>query len=108
MTQSLESEISRTIRDYLELHGCLMVRVNSGAIMLGDPDTGKKRMYRGAEKGTSDLLGCLPGGKFLAVEVKRPGKKPTDAQREFLGRVIDAGGIGIVATSIEDVEGLFE
>lgn len=52
--------------------------------------------------GVSDILGCV-NGYFLAIEVKRPGKKPTLAQMEFLKEVNSAGGIGFVATGTQDV-----
>jgi hypothetical protein len=53
-------------------------------------------------KGVSDILGIWKG-KFLAIEVKSPGKKPTPEQKEFLGLVSDFGGIGILAYSLDDV-----
>lgn len=34
--------------------------------------------------GCSDIIGQLKDGRFLAFEVKRKGKKPTDAQDAFL------------------------
>ncbi len=101
-----ESDIQTAIRTYLQLRGCVVVRVNSGAIVIND-ERGR-RMYRGAKAGTSDLLVCLPWGQFAAVEVKVPGEKPTDLQRAFLESVTAAGGVAVVATGIEDVEGLFE
>lgn len=41
--------------------------------------------------------------RFLAIEVKRPGEKPTPDQAAFLEAVQAAGGIGIVATCVDDV-----
>ena len=37
--------------------------------------------------GISDRLAVLPNGKFLAVEVKAPGKVPTALQERFLANV---------------------
>lgn len=57
--------------------------------------------------GSSDLIGWAKVGKtavFLAVEVKAPGKKPTDDQLNFLRMVDFHGGIGIVADSVESLE----
>ena len=31
-------------------------------------------------RGVSDIIGCLPGDRFLAIEVKRPAGKPTAEQ----------------------------
>jgi hypothetical protein len=41
---------------------------------------------------TLDLVVCYKGC-FLAIEVKRPGKKPTAMQVRIMERVQDAGGI---------------
>lgn len=48
-----------------------------------------------AFKGCSDILGCTVTGRFLAVECKGTGKKPSDEQRAFLEAVNRAGGLGI-------------
>lgn len=53
--------------------------------------------------GCSDIIGQTVDGRFLAVEVKRPGGKPTAEQIAFLGRVSRAGGVAFVAWSVDDV-----
>lgn len=55
-------------------------------------------------KGVSDILGLLPGGRFLAIEVKVPGNYPTHEQKAFIERVNERGGLAFVARSIADVE----
>ena len=52
--------------------------------------------------GCADILGQLRDGRFLAVEVKRPGSKPTHEQVEFLGRVHRGNGVAFVAWSADD------
>jgi hypothetical protein len=52
------------------------------------------------KKGASDIIGCLPDGRFLAVEAKAPGKKPTKAQREYLERVAADGGLALVVDEV--------
>ena len=52
--------------------------------------------------GVSDILGIYQG-KFLAIEVKKPGQKPTERQESFLNQVRESGGIAIVATCCDDV-----
>ncbi len=52
---------------------------------------------------TVDILACL-GGKFVAIECKRPGGGVlTSNQRGVLAAVRRAGGIAVVATSWADV-----
>jgi hypothetical protein len=54
--------------------------------------------------GTSDILGILPGGILLAIEVKtkRRRKKVTLEQQMFIDDVNRRGGVAFVATSIAD------
>lgn len=58
-----------------------------------------------AHKGVADIIGQTTSGVFFAIEVKRPGEKATPEQAAFLDRVNANGGIGIVATRVEDVFG---
>lgn len=54
--------------------------------------------------GSADILGILkPSGRFLAIEVKKPGGKPSEEQIAFLCAIRDAGGVAIVAQSLDDV-----
>jgi hypothetical protein len=55
-------------------------------------------------KGSADILGCLPGGRFLAIEVKAPDGRLSPEQREFLADIRGLGGIAIVARSYRDIE----
>jgi penicillin-binding protein-related factor A (putative recombinase) len=56
-----------------------------------------------AEKGSSDILGCMQG-RFVAIEVKRNTKSAlSDNQKMFIKNIIRTGGIAFVATSIDDV-----
>ena len=55
--------------------------------------------------GTPDLLACLDG-RFLALEVKRPGKSATRLQEVELARWLAAGAVAGVVTSVDDLEAL--
>lgn len=73
-------------------------RANTGAAVVG------KRFIRFGQIGASDALAVIPpGGRLLALETKRPGNKPTPAQEVWLGEIRDAGGLAIVATSVDDL-----
>ena len=52
--------------------------------------------------GSSDLIGMMPGGRFLAIEVKRPGEAQTEDQLKFEAAVCECGGLYILATSVEE------
>lgn len=60
---------------------------------------------------SSDLIGWLPGGKFVAVEIKREGWKFTGTDREtaqlrFIEMVRLGGGIAGFAASVVDFNNL--
>lgn len=56
--------------------------------------------------GCPDFLVCY-NSRFIGIEVKRPGKKPTQEQRAELAWIHSAGGIDAVVTSRAEVESLF-
>lgn len=54
--------------------------------------------------GIPDLTAVIPpNGRIFDIEVKRPGKKATQEQLDWLYSTVEAGGIGIVADCLEDV-----
>jgi hypothetical protein len=53
---------------YLEVRGVYHWRNSTGAVQIRPG-----RWYRFGKVGSSDILGILPGGRFLAVEVKARG-----------------------------------
>ena len=60
-------------------------------------------MEFGLYTGASDLIGWSPDGKFVAIEVKTQKGVITRAQQNFIDRVNDAGGIGVIARSLDDL-----
>ena len=95
----LESEIQHAIIQYLELRKFIVVKVNNTGVYVKARDT----YIPPRQKGIPDLLCMAPGGRYLAVEVKRPGQHPSDDQRAFLERVEAKGGLALVAYSLDDV-----
>lgn len=95
-----ERDIQRQCMDWLKLWGALVVRTNSGAFTVGE---GRARRFvrANSEPGCSDCLCVLPGGGFAALEFKRPGNKPTDSQKSFLGEVAKRGGLALVVSSLD-------
>jgi hypothetical protein len=43
-------------------------------------------------------------GRFPAIEVRRPGNKPTPEQQQFIDTINEAGGLAFVTRSVEEVE----
>jgi hypothetical protein len=95
----LESEVLKQCLDYLQMRGIFAFRNNTGALKIG------KRLVRFGMPGSSDILGILPNGQFLAVECKREkGGILSDKQVEFLNRIKVNGGVAVVVHSVNDLE----
>lgn len=98
-----EQDTVKAILQYLSLRGIPCWRMNTGAML--SEYRGKRRLIRFGAVGMSDIIGIIPRvGRFLAIEAKLPGKKPTPEQTAFLQAVIKAGGFAFVAHSVEDVQ----
>jgi hypothetical protein len=99
-----ETSLVRACLRYLSLRGIPAWRTNSGAMTVRGAG-GKERFVRfNGAKGCSDLLGLLPpSGRFLAVECKMRGNKPTADQQGFLDVVAAAGGLAVVVHDVADL-----
>lgn len=97
------------------LAGVVIFRNNVGVAKYPD---GSHVRY-GLCNGSSDCIGWesvtitpeMVGQKFarfLAVEVKKPGKDPTEDQQKFIDRVNDDGGKAGVAHSADEAEFLIK
>lgn len=59
-----------------------------------DAITGARLQRMGLRPGVSDFIFIAPpSGRTFALELKRRGQKPTEAQARFLAAVRDAGGL---------------
>lgn len=54
---------------------------------------------------TLDLLVCWKG-RFVAIEVKAPGKKPTKLQLQIMADISKAGGVSMWTDCLEDVQSM--
>jgi len=97
-----EADIQKAILKYLlYLPKCKVIRSNNIGVPIHKPD-GTIAFRKSPVDGLSDILICYRS-LFLAIEVKRPGKEPTDDQDIFLSEVEAAEGISLVAYSLDDV-----
>lgn len=95
-----ESEVLKECLEYLHLRGYFVWRNNSG--------TAKNGRLRFGLPGSSDILGILPNGQFLAVECKREnGGILSDRQVEFLNRIKENGGVAICVNSVCELDKYF-
>lgn len=94
ITYKSEKDIQGLILEYLWYNKIFAWRNNIG---------GRYNMKFG-KKGSGDILGVLPEGKFLSIEVKTKTGKVSKEQKEFIKRVKEEGGIAFVARSLDDVK----
>jgi len=106
MAQSIrEPQIQKQILQYLSAKGIFAIRVNSGATQITNKKDGKTRYVRfNSAIGCSDIIAIWPkSGRFLAIEVKRPGGRLTPEQKQFQERVEASKGMAIVCYSVDDL-----
>lgn len=103
-----EKTVKNQILAFLRLHGIFCWPNDSVGLF----DT-KRKAFRSAKhklKGVSDILGVLPDGKILCIEVKRPKSKGKAAgvlsvyQEFFIANVLANNGIAFMAKSLDDVQ----
>jgi hypothetical protein len=97
-----ESFVLTACLDYLRAHRVFAWRNNTGALRAQTPE-GRGRFVRFGLLGSSDILGVLPGGRMLAVECKSSVGRCSESQNLFLASIHEAGGVAIVARSMEEL-----
>jgi hypothetical protein len=94
-----EGKIKAACLRYLARRGITAWNNPSGAV-----EVRPGQWLQFGRKGSADILGCLPGGRFLAIEVKAPGGWLSPGQREFLETIKQQGGLAVVVKSYRDIE----
>ena len=89
-----ETQLQREIIQFLQCLGIVVWRTHSGTSMGG-------KMHH-APAGTPDIIGYLPGGRMLALEVKLPGGVVSDAQANWLKHAKSQGVLCAVVRSPKD------
>ena len=98
-----EKAIENHILRWLNMSGIFAWKNQSVGIY--DP---VKKIYRRSNnpyhiKGVSDILGILPDGRLLAIEVKSATGKASEEQKAFIDKVNGSGGVGFIARSLDQV-----
>ena len=84
-----EQDIQTKIIEYISSIGGIAIKQNEFGIY--------------AKAGVSDIIACVKG-KFIAIEVKKPGNKPTPLQTNFINAINEIGGIAFWADNLIDVK----
>ena len=102
MRNNEEEKLQAALVQHLQLRG-------AKDMLFLHPSNGGKRHIAEAVKfkrlgqlaGASDLL-FWRGGKSYALELKSPGKRPTELQDEFMDRFRDAGGYAFWVDGLDE------
>lgn len=101
-----ESAILKGCLQYLQIRGIMCWRQNTGAQVIGE---GKDRRYiRYAFPGCPDIIGHLPGGRALYIEVKARRGTLSQPQREFLARAEADGCVAAVVRSVDELRDVID
>lgn len=100
MTES--AILSRVLIEASKL-GATVWRNNTGALK----DINGRLIRYGLCVGSSDIIGIYKG-RFLAIEVKAPGKKPTKEQLNFIRVVNEKGGISFWIDDEKNLKNLLD
>ncbi len=84
----LEKDITAQIRAYLKFKGIFHYKAWQGL---------------GSTKGLPDIVGVLPSGRALYIEVKTEKGRISDYQESFLSALQENNALAFIARSIEDV-----
>lgn len=93
-----ESTLMKQIQIAVSKAGHRVFRNNVGLFETKDG----RKITCGLGKGTADLVGWTKNGKFLALEIKRPGGKATEEQIAFIAAAHRAGGVAFITHSVEE------
>jgi hypothetical protein len=94
---SKANDLTRQILLFLYRNNVYAWRQNTGGVF--DPSSGRFRTA--PKKGVSDILGILPTGRLIAVEVKVGKDKLRPEQEGFLANIAHNNGVAIVAREFD-------
>lgn len=83
-----EKRIEQSIQRYLDSIGAYHIK-NHGSIY--------------SRAGTPDITACI-NGKFVGIEVKKPGGRVSPLQAAHIELIKQAGGVAFVAYSLEETK----
>jgi len=96
-----EANVAAAVYEYLA------IRERQGDLVwsVTDPASKEERERgRRVRKGWSDITVCVRGGRFLAIELKRPGRsRTTKEQLDFRRLVEELGGVAVECRSVAEV-----
>ena len=104
----LERDVQVGVLAFLRKHPAVAFvgRLNSGSAMMQD---GRPIRFHTLGRGAPDIIGAMRlHCAWLAIEIKRPGTKPTEDQLAWLEGVRHAGGCAGWTSSIEGAQAILD
>lgn len=109
---TIENQVQSACFKYLQLRGAFVWRNNTRTIMVPGKGGKPRPMFFGGCPGAPDIMGILPGGRFIGVECKKPlgpkgghgGSVQTLDQQAWQNECERTGGLYVLARGVEDVE----
>lgn len=92
-----EASLVKATMDLLAAMGCRAYRRNVGVMKKGDSFVRFNRV------GMSDVWAIAPNGRHIEIELKSPGEKPSDEQRNWLLEVAAANALAFWSDDIDDL-----
>lgn len=89
MKQKEEQKVQDSIMGYLKSIGGLPIKQNQIGIY--------------GQAGVPDIIACIKG-RFVAIEVKKPGEKPKPHQEKWLEAINKKGGFAIWSDNLNKVK----
>jgi len=93
MKKQVEQHIQTSIISFIKSIGGLPIKQNQIGIY--------------GQAGVPDIIACIKG-RFVAIEVKRPGEKPTPIQEAFLESITKKGGVAFWSDNLDRVKSLLK
>jgi len=94
----LEKHVLKACLKYLSFRPGMWWRNNTGALLAGD-----NRFIRFGHRGSSDIIGLTPKGRFVAIECKGTGGVLSKEQKIFQEQVERNNGIYVLAYDVDDI-----
>jgi hypothetical protein len=93
-----EGKIKSGCLHYLERRRFMCWSNPTGAVNLGG------RWVHFGRVGSSDIIGCLPDGRFLGIETKAARGRLSPEQRDFADQVNGLGGLALVVRDWRELD----
>ena len=98
----IEAGILREVLELVRIHPKCAFAYRQNAGTFGENYT------RLGPRGICDIIGMMKDGRYLAIEIKAPGKRPEEHQFAFMKMVSTNGGVAGWCTSIEEAKAILD